>query len=202
LRPISEHFRGVNDSGGIFRRRLELTVVEDIRGVDAKVFAVLGGFAPHADRRLADIEVTRVPTVRVYAEPEAHPPTDRRESFSLMPGHVDQVRSLVGFAIGRKLGFDAGIAVIPLPNLGLHSASSRGRCVPHFDRGVAAGCEEGAAVGGEGDPVNRVVVSAEGGSQFSGGCVPEAQHFVGAARGEGLAVWGEGEVEGRSRQRR
>jgi Cytochrome c len=112
LRPISEHIRGVNDSGGIFRRRLELSVVEDTRGVDSKVFAVLGGFAPDADRRLADIEATRVPTVRVYAEPEAHPPTDRRESFSLMPGHVDQVRSLVRFAIDRKLGFDAGIAVI------------------------------------------------------------------------------------------
>jgi hypothetical protein len=54
-----------DDSGGIFRRRLELSVVEDIRGVDAKVFAVLGSFAPDADRRLADIEATRVPNVHL-----------------------------------------------------------------------------------------------------------------------------------------
>jgi hypothetical protein len=53
-----------------------------------------------------------VPTVGVYAEPATFALSERRESFSLMAGHADQVRSLVRFAIERKLGFDAGIAIL------------------------------------------------------------------------------------------
>ena len=78
---------------------------------------------------------------------------------------------------------------------------SRGGRIPQLDRGIATGREEGAAVGREGDPVDRVVVTAERGSRSSGGRVPEAEHLVGSARGEALAVGGEGEIEGRPGQR-
>jgi ABC-type branched-subunit amino acid transport system substrate-binding protein len=113
VRPLSEYFRRINESGGIFRRRLELTVVETTLGVDENVFAVLGGFAADGDRRLAEIETGQVPTVRVYAEAVQLVSNDRRNSFALVPGYADQVRSLVRFAIERQLGFSAGIAVLP-----------------------------------------------------------------------------------------
>ena len=112
LGTVSEAIRRLNDSGGVFRRTLELTIVEDTRGIGEKVFAVLGGFTPNPDRRLADVESARVPTVGVYAEPATRAPSNRRESFSLMAGPDDQVRSLVRFATVKRLGFDAGIAVL------------------------------------------------------------------------------------------
>ena len=68
---VSEAIRRLNDSGGVFRRRLELTIVEDTRGIGEKVFAVLGGFAPNLDRRLADVESAQVPTVCAVLVPES-----------------------------------------------------------------------------------------------------------------------------------
>ncbi len=110
VRTVADHIRRVNDTGGIFRRCVELTVIEDTRGLGEKVFAVLGGFTPVADPRLADIEAEQVPIVRVFAEPETSGRSECRESFSLMPGHADQVRSLARFSIERKLGVYAGLA--------------------------------------------------------------------------------------------
>ncbi len=112
IKALSTYADSVNESGGVFRRRVELIPLAPEPGADRQIFAAVGGLTPDGDPCSDRLEAARVPLIRVYPPPTSSRPTESPGSFALISGHAGQVRSLARFAAERRLAADSKVAVI------------------------------------------------------------------------------------------
>ncbi|HEX6624218.1 MAG TPA: ABC transporter substrate-binding protein, partial [Pyrinomonadaceae bacterium] len=109
---LAAYFAGVNERGGIYNRKVELSVADagDAAGVEAarasvrrgEVFAFVGGVTAGVDREVAalarDEEIPFVGAVTLLPQSEAPP---NRYVFYFLPGVREQARALVNFAAAK-----------------------------------------------------------------------------------------------------